>query len=1483
MARTNAERLDDLSGKVDAIIDTLATLTTRPPPPPTPTPTPTPTPPPQPLNHHHLPRMKLDVPKFDGSDAMGWIFKISQFFDYHQTPEEERLTVASFYMEGPALSWFQWMHRNGQITTWFGLLQALETRFAPSYYDDPSSSLFKLTQRTTVNEYLAEFERLANRIVGLQPPFLLSCFISGLSPEIRREVQALRPMSLTQATALAKLQEDKIADRRRFFKNKPNSQQISSSSNPFGPPPSTPPLPTPNTLPLLPPPKPNRPNFRKLSPEEMASRREKGLCYNCDETFTPQHKCRGRFFLLVTEEPMESPPDLIDFTEPDPPNETTPTDAAIDAQISLHALSGCTVASTIRLMGCIANHPVTVLIDGGSTHNFVQDRIAKFLELPSIPISNLKVMVGNGNNLDCTRFCSDVPLMLQSKSFVVDFYVLPLCGADIVLGAPWLKNIGPVLMDYSSLSLSFTHQGQPITLTADPQAQPKPVSAQQVKRLLQTNSTAELFHIQILNPTPDPPTIEPPQPHPIPSIQSLLLRFSTIFNSPTTLPPPRPIDHHITLQPNSKPVNTRPYRYPYFQKNEIEHQIQTMLSAQLIQHSQSPFSSPVLLVKKKDGGWRFCVDYRALNSITIRDRFPMPTIDELLDELGSATWFSKLDLRQGFHQIRMHPDDIPKTAFRTHQGHYEFRVMPFGLCNAPSTFQAAMNNLLQPFLRKFVTVFFDDILVYSMSLEDHLKHLESVFQALIQGEFFLKQSKCLLAQRRLEYLGHVVSAGGVCPEPSKIQAILDWPLPTNITALRGFLGLTGFYRKFIQRYASIASPLTSLLRKDSFHWNPEATIAFNALKLAMTSAPTLALPDFSKPFILETDASGIAMGAVLMQDSHPIAFFSKPFCQRLQKASTYVRELHAITTAVKKWRQYLLGHKFIIFTDHQSLKELLTQIIQTPEQQIYLAKLMGYDYTIQYKTGKTNVVADALSRLPETPSGMHLSLSMPNFLFLEQLKLALAASTPFTSLFNQISQTPSQFPKYKIHQGLILYDNRIWLDPSLPFCKTLLEEFHSSPSAGHMGFAKTLARLQANFWWEGMRNHVKEFITNCSICQQVKYETKKPSGLLQPLPIPHAIWEDLSLDFITGLPPSNGYSAVLVVVDRFSKGVHLAALVPHYTAHKVALLFFDTVCKIHGMPRSLVSDRDPLFISKFWRELFTLCGTTLRMSTAYHPETDGQTEVYNRVLEQYLRSFVHHKPSQWSKFLALAEWSYNTSIHSSTGHSPYEITFGKPPPSVPQYIQGQSSIEAVDSILANRQQLIITLRQKLLKSQAAMKHSADQHRRDIEFDVGSFVYVRLRPYRQKTANPTTYTKLSKRYYGPFKVIKRIGKVAYHLDLPLTCKIHPVFHCSLLKLHHGPTPSVTTIPPLSIDHHPIVTPLTILDTKLDSSTDPPTKLALVQWSGLPTEDTSWENWDSLCSDYHLEDKVSFPAAGDVSKSPSTSILDRPKRTINKPKK
>lgn len=300
----------------------------------------------------------------------------------------------------------------------------------------------------------------------------------------------------------------------------------------------------------------------------------------------------------------------------------------------------------------------------------------------------------------------------------------------------------------------------------------------------------------------------------------------------------------------------------------------------------------------------------------------------------------------------------------------------------------------------------------------------------------------------------------------------------------------------------------------------------------------------------------------------------------MQRASTYVRELHAITTAVSKWRQYLLGHPFVILTDHKILKELVSQVIQTPEQQVYLSKLLGYDYNIQYKSGKSNLVADALSRLPVAAT--YYVLSILNFSFLEQLQHSLHNSSDFTALKTAILADPSSHSDYSIHGDLIMYKGRIWMDSSNPSKQLLLEEFHKTSLGGHMGVAKTLHHLQANFWWHDMRIDVKQFVSQCSVCQQIKYETKKPAGLLQPLPSPTSIWEDLSLDFITSLPSSHGYTVILVVVDRLSKGAHFGALPTAVTAFKVATLFLDMVCKLHGFPRSFVSDRDSIFISKFW-------------------------------------------------------------------------------------------------------------------------------------------------------------------------------------------------------------------------------------------------------------------------------------------------------------
>ncbi|XP_028215187.1 uncharacterized protein LOC114397318 [Glycine soja] len=951
--------------------------------------------------HQHI--IKIDVPRFDGSDPSGWIFKITQYFEYHSTPEAERLTIAAFYMDGRALAWFQWMNGNGQFTSWPAFLQAVQTRFAPSQYEDPIGVLFKLTQKGTVNQYLAEFEELANRIVGLPPPFLLSCFVSGLSLEIRREVQAHQPLTLVQAAGLARLQEEKFLDGRHLSRTRqpptihahPQPQQPHPQPNPthLGPlslhqnPNSPMPIRSVPTPPMLPPPPCPTPSpVKRLTPEEIASRREQGLCFTCDEKYHRGHHCASRAFLLVAKE--DDPlPALINPPDPQPdPAPPDPSDP-YPAQISFNSLAGQVAPEMLRFMGFIGDRQVVLLVDDGSTHNFIQLQLVSELGLSTRDTRPLRVMVGNGQQFECARVCEDVSVVIQSTHFTVDLHMLPIAGANVVLGVQWLKSLGPVLTDYNTLCMKFFHADNLVELKGDTETTLNFISSTQFHRLRRHQPTSLYFHVAIL---PEPPSIQA-SPTSLPQIQALLDRYHSLFQPPSALPPQRETDHHIHLLPQATPVNVRPYRYPHFQKQEIEQQVELMLQKGLIRPSNSPFSSPVLLVKKQDGSWRFCVDYRALNALTIKDRFPIPTVDELLDELGGAHYFSKLDLLQGYHQIRMCPEDISKTAFRTHHDHYEFRVMSFGLCNAPSSFQATMNAIFRPYLRRFIIVFFDDILVYSASLTEHLNHLEITFQ------------------NRVEYLSHIVSSEGVKPVTSKVEAIMHWPSPHLIKAVRSFLGLAGFYRRFIRGYATIAAPLVHITTKAQFLWTDKAQEAFEKLKLAVSTAPVLSLPDFEQPFTVETDASGVGMGVVLSQQGHPLAFFSKPFPKKLLSASTYVRELFVVTTAVKKWRQYLLGHRFTIVTDHRSLKELLTQLIQTPEQHTYLARLMGYDYHIIHCFGALNQAANALSRLPEHTSSL-MMLSVPCLTFMEELRRQLEASPEYVNQRQAINESPTTFP-----------------------------------------------------------------------------------------------------------------------------------------------------------------------------------------------------------------------------------------------------------------------------------------------------------------------------------------------------------------------------------------------------------------------------------------------------------------------------------------
>jgi hypothetical protein len=856
------------------------------------------------------------------------------------------------------------------------------------------------------------------------------------------------------------------------------------------------------------------------------------------------------------------------------------------------------------------------------------------------------------------------------------------------------------------------------------------------------------------------------------------------------------------------------------QKDELECQCRALEQQGLIRRSTSAFSALVLLVKKGDGTWRLCVDYRSLNDRTVKNKFPIPVVEELLDELRGAKFFTKLDLRSGYHQVRMYPAYVEKIAFCTHDDLYEFLIMPFGLTNAPATFQVLMNDVLHSFLWLFVLVFFDDILIFSSSWAEHLHHIREVLSAMCTHQLFLKLSKCSFGKESVSYLGHVVSAAGVAMDVSTVQTITDRPCPRSVRALRGFLGLAGYYRHFIQEFGSIAAPLTSLLKRSAFHWSSATEQAFVALKRSLTTAPVLALPDFDRPFIVECDASGSGIGAVLHQVDGTIAFFIRALPPRHCGLAAYGRELIGLSQAVRHWRPYLWGRTFVVRTDHQPLKFILDQRLATIPQHHWVSKLLGYDFTIEYKPRRQNIVSNALSRR-DAPDAQLQAISWPSFYLLEDVKQAAETDTELDDLCAQITAGTLGAP-WTLVDGMVLYQKRIYIHANFPLLPAILSVVHDDSHEGK----RTLHRLHRNFHIPTARKIVQDFIRVCVVCQGNKTELMHQGGVLQPLPVPSTIWQDVSMDFIEGLPKVAGKSVILIVVDRLSKYVHFILLSHPYTADSVARAFFSEIVRLHGIPTSIVSDCDPVFTSTFWRALFKASGTTLLMSSV-SPQTDGQTDTVNKAISMYLRCLTGDRPRQWLRWLPWAEYVYNTAYHTALQETPFRVVYGRDPPTIRSYDTSEIRVVAVAQTLAELDEFMQDVRLRLEQAQQLAKQQYDRGHRAITFAVGGWVWLRPhhRPHGSLTSSPSG--KLRQRYFGPYKVVEMINPVAFRLALPPGARLHDVFHVGLLKKIVGTPPEAPPqLPPV---HNGAIVPVPTCVLRLLLS-DTGVHQALVQWDG-----------------------------------------------------
>ncbi|CDH61371.1 retrotransposon ty3-gypsy subclass [Lichtheimia corymbifera JMRC:FSU:9682] len=1017
-------------------------------------------------------------------------------------------------------------------------------------------------------------------------------------------------------------------------------------------------------------------------------------------------------------------------------------------------------------MGC-NNHNVTVLIDSGATCSYVSPRVID--GLPTTAVTDRSVETAGGHTLPITQ---RVTLLLNAGGYhhSVEAYVLDT-KFDLILGHNWLKQVAPVPeWDMDTWRINEGDKQyllRPLHTRAIPDLAYL-ISHRQLQRYSRAKQVDE-FYLAYVKPSDHDQSAQG-------SVQALLHEYQDVFQDQLPgLPPYREVAHIIDTG-DAEPINRPPFKMSPLELEELRKQLKELLDLRLIRPSTSPWGAPVLFVRKKSGDLRMCIDYRAINQVTKRHGHPLPRIDECLEQLSGAKFFTSLDLKSGYHQLRIQDDDVPKTAFNTRYGSYEWLVVPFGLRNSPALFQSTMNRILNEYLDDFVMVYLDDILIYSKSKEEHELHVRKVLQRLRDEKLIANIKKCEFYKTELEFLGFHISAGGYLPSRAKVKAIQEWPTPTNVHEVRQFVGLGSHYRRFIRNFAAIASPLTDLTKGTgtktrAIIWSDECQQAFDKIKSLITQAPILASPDDSKPYIIETDACDYGVGAVLLQKgsdgiAHPIAFESKKLSKEERSYPAQERELLAILHALRTWRCFIEGRSYTVFSDHNPLHYFRTQSKPTTRLTRWIADIELYDPDIQYKPGKENYIPDLLSRRDGPNCDTKEQPMEPEYLY----AMKSVQDTDWPKFY---ASSPDNWPitlkdvleKHK--DKFVVKENQVYRLVRIGdnveerryvfFARRadLIHDFHLS--VGHAGKTTMVDLMTKRWWWPQMRKDIQEWLAGCPECQlAANADRKTHHAPMVPLDVP-PVFARWHLDFIGELPTTaRGNRWLLVAVDYATNWV-CARAVPIASGESIAKFIYEEIVLQFGCMNEILTDRGSNFMSNVLAHYLGRLKVKHKLTSAFHPRTNAKAERTNGIIKQMIRKYAHGDIYRWDEFIQQVVFSCRMRKHRTTGYSPYYLVYGKDPhlpgdELSPFILHSTDNTEASPEIIAKgRVPEVRELRKARLIAEQRLNDNAklDKQRWDRllkpqVFAIGDFVLLRHE----------NRLSLEYNWKGPYRILAR---------------------------------------------------------------------------------------------------------------------------------